>query len=72
MSKARFIVWKDCSEPYPRAGLWYMASQGKLWEAWADTAEASERGPRALFDHDFRMRVIARTRRNMQEQNRQD
>lgn len=62
MSK-RFIVYKDESSPYPRAGLWYAAYDGKLWECWAHTGQSADKGPTDLFDHDFRCHVIGRTRR---------
>lgn len=58
----RLICWKDCASPYPRAGLWYVSYQGKLWEAWAQSPDGERNGPKDLFDGEFKMYVIGRTR----------
>ena len=53
-------TWKDCTSPYPRAGLWYVhnTESSTLFEAWAQTPEGADKGPEGINDSDFRYRVI--------------
>lgn len=59
----RISAYKDCSQPYPRAGLWYVTHKGGLYEAWALSPDADNKGPTQFMQANFKWQCIGWTRK---------